>query len=373
MKKEKSEKKWFKTFSSFGLFIFLVIIPWLFVIFYVMFIAQPRYTSTSEVVVKQVSDTKVSANGGFAALLGVNNTSSEDASYLTQFIMSNDMVKRLDTKFDFRNAYHIDGKDFIYELPEDASQEELLEYFKKRVHIDLDEQTKVLSVTTEGFDADYTLELNKAILGLSEQFINQISNKIAVEQLQYAKKQLDESKKDLDAKKSWMLQYQNKNQIFDPQANAAMVNQLIGNLQAQLASLRTEQRQKRSYLNDNAPELVSIASQIAAVETQIREERAKLTSNSNAKLSQQTIQFETIKSEVEFAAEMYKVALSSYEQAKLEAFRKMKNLVVISAPYKAEQALYPRKAYIIGTSLALLLIMYGFVRLVMAVIKDHSN
>ncbi|WP_434352646.1 capsule biosynthesis protein [Psychrobacter sp. HD31] len=338
-----------------------------------MFIAQPRYTSTSEVVVKQVSDTQVSPNGGFAALLGVNNTSSEDANYLTQFILSNDMVKRLDTKFDFHNAYYINGKDFIYELSEDASQEELLEYFKKRVHIDLDEQTKVLSVTTEGFDAEYSVELNKAILGLSEQFINQMSNKIAVEQLQYAKKQLDESKKDLDAKKSWMLQYQNKNQIFDPQTNAAMVNQLIGNLQAQLASLRTEQRQKRSYLNDNAPELVSIASQIRAVETQIQEERAKLTSNSNVKLSQQTIQFETIKSEVEFASEMYKVALSSYEQAKLEAFRKMKNLVVISAPYQAEEALYPRKGYIIGTSLALLLILYGFVRLVMAVIKDHSN
>ena len=49
----------------------------------------------------------------------------------------------------------MDGSDPIYEIEPDATQEELLEYFRDRVHIDLDEQSHVLTVTTEGFNPEY--------------------------------------------------------------------------------------------------------------------------------------------------------------------------------------------------------------------------
>ncbi len=135
--------KYFAKFKSLALFICLVIIPWEFIIFYTMVIAQPRYVSTSNVVIKQVSEANVSSGSGISALLGVNNTSSEDARYLTNYILSNDMVKKLDKKLNLREAYYLEGSDFIYELPKDATQEELLEYFKDRVNISLDEQTYV--------------------------------------------------------------------------------------------------------------------------------------------------------------------------------------------------------------------------------------
>lgn len=356
-----------------ALFVCVVLIPWLLVVLYVLVMAHPRYVSTSDVVVKQVGDTSIPSSGGLTALLGVNSTSKEDANYLTEFILSNDMIKRLDGRFKFREAYYVDGSDPVYEITPDASQEELLDYFKKRVRIGLNEQTHVLTVTTEGFDADYALALNKAILGESEQFVNRLSQDIAKDQLQFAETQLDEAQQRLNDAKEQLLDYQNNNQIYDPQSNAMMVNQLIGNLQAQLSSLRTEERQLLSYLNPDAPQVVSLRSQIKAVQAQISQEQAKLTSPNTTKLNRQAVQFESIKADVEFATELYKLSLSSLEKARLEAFRKMKNLMVITAPHKAEEALYPRKNYVIWTSLALLLILYGFIRLVIAVVKDHSN
>jgi capsular polysaccharide transport system permease protein len=358
---------------SFSLFIGLVLIPWVLVIFYVMTFAHPRFTSTANVVVKQVSESTVSSTGGISALLGVNNTSKEDATYLTEYILSNDMVKRLDKKFKFREAYHVDGSDPLNEIKPDATQEELLEYFKQRVHIDLDEQSYILSVTTEAFDAKYAFELNKTILSESEQFVNRISQEVARDQLVFAETQLDESQDRLNETKEQLLSYQNDNEIYDPQANAQIVNQLIGSLQGQLSSLRTEERQLLSYLNPDAPQVVSLRSQIKAVTEQITQEQTKLTSSNTTKLNRQAIQFETIKADVEFATELYKLSLSSLEKARLEAFKKMKNLIVISTPYEAEEALYPRRGYIIWTSLALLLIFYGFVRLVMAVVRDHRS
>src|SRR5690606_3404783 len=124
----------------------------------------------------------------------------------------------------------------LNEIAPDATQEELLEYFKKRVHINLDEQSYILSVSTEAFDSRYAFELNKTILNESERFVNRISQEVARDQLVFAETQLDESQERLNEAKEQLLKYQNENEVYDPQSNAQIVNQLIGSLQAQLSS-----------------------------------------------------------------------------------------------------------------------------------------
>lgn len=354
------------------LFLVLVIIPWIAIIVYMMSFASPRYVSTSNVVIKQMSEQNVSSSG-ISALLGVNNTNRDDAVYLTEYILSNDMIAKLDERFDFRKNFRGTGSDFINELKEDATQEELNNYFKKRVSISRDEQSSVLTLSTQGFTPEFAVELNRAILSESEKFVNQISRQVADEQLNFVTTQVVDAEARLNAAKKKLLDYQNTNQIFDPQTNAQIVNQVLGNLQAQLSTLRTEERQLLSYLNPEAPQVVSLRSQIASVEKQIQEEQAKLTSTNDSKLNDKTAQFETMKADVEFANELYKLALTSLENSRIETLRKMKNLIIISSPHKAQEALYPRVGYVIGVSLALLLILYGFVVLILAVIRDHGK
>lgn len=358
--------------SNIILFILLVILPWIAISAYTLVLTHPRYVSTSDVVIKQVSEQGVSATG-ISSLLGVNNTNREDALYLTKYILSNDMIDVLDKEFQFRQAYHINGTDFINELPANATQEELREYFKKRVSVNLDELSYVLTVTTEGFEPEYTLRLNQAILRESEKFVNDISKNMANEQLAFVTTQVKDAENKLNTAKKAVIDYQNENEIFDPQVNAEMVNQVIGTLQGQLSTLRTEERQLLSYLNPEAPQVVSLRSQIRSVEKQIKEEQSKLTSPRDAKLNAKTIEFETLKAEADFANEFYKLALTSLESSRVEVMRKMKNLVVITSPHQAQEALYPRVGYVLGTSLVLLLILYGFVVLVLAVIKDHAK
>lgn len=358
--------------SAIILFILVVILPWIAISAYTLVLAHPRYVSTSDVVIKQVSEQGVSATG-ISSLLGVNNTNREDALYLTKYILSNDMIDKLDAEFKFREAYHVNGADFINEIPSDATQEELREYFKKRVSVSLDELSYVLTVTTEGFEPEYALKLNQAILRESEKFVNNISKDVANEQLAFVAAQTADAEQKLNDAKKAVIDYQNQNEIFDPQVNAQMVNQVIGTLQGQLSSLRTEERQLLSYLNPEAPQVVSLRSQIRSVEKQIKDEQAKLTSPRDAKLNAKTVEFETLKAEAEFASELYKIALTSLESSRVEVMRKMKNLVVITSPHRAEDALYPRVGYVLGTSLVLLLILYGFIVLVLAVIKDHAK
>lgn len=355
-----------------GLFFALVVLPWLAITAYVGLLAQPRYVSTATVVIKQVNEQNLSA-GGISALLGINSTSKEDAIYLTEFILSQDLITRLDKTQQLSEHYQNVDKDFINRLPKDATQEELHQYFKKRVKVNLDDLSSVLTIETEGFSPEFALKLNHAILTESEQFVNRISRQVAAEQMAFSEAQLDEAQARLNATKKALLDYQNENEIFDPEANAQIVNQVIAGLQGQLASLRTEERQLLSYLNPEAPQVVAIRNQISAVEKQIREEQAKLTSPVNATLNEKAVEFEAIKADVTFATELYKLSLTSLEKARLEALRKMKNLVIISSPHKAEEAMYPRHGYVISISLVFLLIFYGFVMLILAVIRDHGK
>jgi capsular polysaccharide transport system permease protein len=64
---------------------------------------------------------------------------------------------------------------------------------------------------------------------------------------------------------------------------------------------------------------------------------------------------------------------AALEAARIEAARKLKSLVVVEAPAKAETAEYPRRIYNLLTLLALCAIVYAVVRLIVATIQEHQD
>lgn len=349
-----------------------VLIPLLLVVLYLGLFAKDRYSSSSILLVKQVGDTVVNETTGIGALLGTANTSTEDANILKQYINSRDMVEKLDRELNLRQAFYVSSDPF-FSLSKDAKIEDVVEYFNKVVHVELDEKTMMLDVSSQGFTPEYSLKLNKTILKNSEDFINDISQGLALEQQKYAEKQLDEATQQLKQSRDNLLHYQNENEIFDPATQAQAVATLVAGLQSNLAQLKTEERTLLSYLNPVAPQVIAVRSQIESVEQQIENENAKLTSPSNQKLNQNVSDFEELKAQVGFATDLYKLSLASLEKARLEASRKLKKLVVVSTPRLAEDAIYPRKLYLIITSFIVLNILFGIGALVRSIVREHKE
>ncbi|WP_269913354.1 capsule biosynthesis protein [Acinetobacter sp. HY1485] len=349
-----------------------VIVPLLIIILYLCFFASDRYESSSVVLVKQVGTSSAVDGSGLSALLGVSNTSNEDTNILKEYITSRDMVEKLDKTLNLKQAFH-QSNDPFFSLSQDVPIEDLVEYFKKRVDIRLDEKTMMLQVATEGFSPEFSLKLNQAILNQSDTFINYISQSIATEQLTFAEKQLKDANLKLGQAREKMIAYQNKNQMFDPETQAKAVATLVAGLQSNLAQLRTEERTLLSYLNPDAPQVVAIRSQIQSVQKQIDDENAKLTSPNHQKLNRNIADFEELKAEVVFATDLYKISLGSLEKARLEASRKLKKLVVISTPRLAQDALYPRKVYLSCTAFIILNILFGIGLLTYSIIREHRE
>ena len=349
-----------------------VLLPVFIIVMYLLIFAKERYQSSSVILVKQVADTQVADASGLGALFGVSNTSREDSQILKEYIGSRDMIERLDQTLNLRKEFS-SVHDPVFALSKDASIEELVEYFNKMIKVELDEQTMMLYVRAQGFSPEFSLKLNNELLKQSDAFINQISQTIAQEQQVFAEKQYQEATIQLDEARQAVLQYQNENEIFDPELQAKAVATLISGLQSSLAQLKTEERTLLSYLTPEAPQVVALRSQIESVQKQIDSESDKLTSPNNFKLNKNVADFEALKQQVLFATDLYKISLASLEKARLEASRKLKKLVVIAGPRLAEDSLYPRKVYISITSFILLNIIFGIGLLIHSIIREHRE
>ncbi|MFT4021687.1 MAG: capsule biosynthesis protein, partial [Acinetobacter sp.] len=252
----------------------LVVLPLIIIVLYLLLFAHDRFSSESTVLVKQVGEATTTDTSGLTALLGVANTSSEDANILKTYITSRDMIEKLDKVLNLRKEFAVSG-DPIFSLNKDAPIEDVIKYFNDRVVVNLDEKTMMLDVSSQGFTPQFSLKLNQEILNQSDTFINHISQSIATEQLIYAEKQLTDATTKLNHARDALLAYQNKNRMFDPETQAQAVSVLVATLQGNLAQLRTEERTLLSYLNPDAPQVVAIRSQIESVQKQIDDENAK--------------------------------------------------------------------------------------------------
>ncbi|MGK9173860.1 capsule biosynthesis protein [Yokenella regensburgei] len=347
--------------------------PMALLIVYLVVFSQPRYMSESKVAVKRPSDIEgASLNVGL--LLGASNPSSaEDSLYLKEYINSADMLKVLDKQLNFHDAWSKSGLDFIYHLSKDTTAEKYLNYYRDRISVTFDDKTGLLAIQTQGFDPEFAQRFNRAVLKESERFINELSHSIARDQLNFAQEELQQVRARLDKSKQELLTYQNQNNILDPEASATAASSLIMTLQGKKIELEAQLRNLLSYLREDAPQVISTQNAIKALQAQIDAEQSKITAPGTNKLNSMAADFEEIKARVTFDTEMYTMAIKAIEKTRLESARKLKVLSVISSPQRPEESTFPNSGYLLASWLLVCCLLFGTIKLLLAVIEDHKD
>ncbi|XWJ93158.1 capsule biosynthesis protein [Phytobacter ursingii] len=345
--------------------------PMALLVIYLVIFSQPRYMSESKVAVKRPSDIEASSlNVGL--LMGASN-SGEDSLYLKEYINSADMLKVLDKQLNFHDAWSHSGLDFIYHLSKDTTAEQFLNYYRDRISVIFDDKTGLLTIQTQGFTPEFSQRFNKAVLKESERFINELSHKIARDQLNFAQEELQQARIRLDKSKAELLTYQNQNNILDPEASATAATSLVMTLQGKKVELEAELRNLLSYLREDAPQVISIRNSVKALQAQIDAEQNKITAPGDKKLNSMAADFDEIKARVTFDTEIYTMAIKAIEKTRLEAARKLKVLSVISSPQQPEESSFPRCGYLLASWLLVCCLLFGTIKLLLAVIEDHKD
>jgi capsular polysaccharide transport system permease protein len=353
---------------------YIIFAPMLVLTVYYGLLASNRYVSESRVVVKRSGDASAQLGGFSLPFLGsIGGTSGEDALHLREFIHSQDLLDRLDPQLGLRQAFSMHRLDVLQMLPPWATREDFLKLYRKRVEIGFDEKAGVLVIVTHGYTPEFAQKFNQAILNEAEHFINELSQRVAREQVEFASRELLRSRKDLDRARDRLLGFQDTNAVLDPAASAEITQRVIAELEAQLAGREVELNTFSGMLQSDAAQVVTLRQTIAGLKQQINSEKKKLTSTKGGALNKVAAEYLDHRAMVDFHADVYKITLATLEKMRLEATRKVKSLAVLSSPQLAEEAKYPRRAYMLSAWFFSLCLLYWLTRLTIEIVEDHRD
>lgn len=363
------------TFTPRRLKLLLVALPLVVASAYYATVAADRYESVATVALQQAGADGSAVPGAALLLAGITPPSREDTLYLRDYVHSLGLLRLLDERLGVRRHYEGGGSDFVARLWSGASQEDLLDHWRRRVDVSVDELSSTLTVRVQGFDAAFAQTLGRAILDECEKFVNEASHKLAREKLAFSEGELERAGERLQAAKAELLAFQTKNRLLDPTVQAQASGALVAELQAGLARSEAELRGLRTFLNDDAYQVRALQAQIAATRAQLDAERGRSIGQGRQaeRLNALAADFQGLQMKAEFALDAYKLALASVENARIEATRKIKSLVVIEPPTLPETAEYPRRLYNLATLFVACLLLYAVVRLVIATIREHQD
>ncbi len=353
----------------------LIFVPWLAAAAYLHLLAADRYVSESIVAIRSEGQQAMPVGmDALSALFGSTSASREDQHMLSAHILSMDMLRQVDAQLDLRKEYSRPKLDFIFAMDEDATQEEFLEYYRKRVEVELDADSGLLTIRTQGFTPELAQAVNRLVVEISERFINESSHRLARDQMSFAEGELEKARATLDEVRARLTDFQRQHGVLDPSAQAMANTGLTAELQAALARQEAQLKGLQAYLNDDAPQIQAIQAQIAGLRAQLDTERLRgLTNDEGESLNVLVGDYQELLAELEFVQDAYRGALVALETARIESTRKLKSLVLVESPALPESAEYPRRAYTLFALLMGLTLVYGIGRLVVATIEDHQE
>jgi capsular polysaccharide transport system permease protein len=313
----------------------LLLIPVVLSGIYFYAIARDRYVTRSDFVIRKAEESDSNmAGAGLASLLGRGNqVSLEDARYLKTYLQSPQVLADLDRTYDLDQAYAQAGLDRFAGMKPGLTKEKRLNFFKKQVAVSLDELSGAIVLRTIGLDPKASLNLNRFMLAKSEQFVNRLNQDISQKQLGFAESELIRARTKLNQAKNSLLAYQESNTVIDPKGEAELASQTISKLQEKLVELRVELATlKRQFKDPAEPEVAVVADQVRELEQQIQKERRSLVSSKGRNLNRKAADVLKLESDVSFASDSYKLALTSVEKARIESKRQQKFMALLSAP-----------------------------------------
>lgn len=365
-----TRKTFYLTWAKLGSFA-LVVVASLFIIAYYTVIASPRFVSESQFVVKEAGSNEVTL-GGLAAL-GGSSPSMRDALILQKFIQSREMAMKLNNKVGLKAHYENTNWDFFSRLESTSSNEEYIEYFQQHVKVIHDEMSDVLLVEVQTFNTDYSLNVAQALLDISEEFINQLSDKMVLQQLDYAQTEVTRAYEKLTEQQASLIQFQDDFKLYSPEIQGGALVDAINQLEVEIIKEEAELKSLLVVMREESVDVKHKQIRIQSLKRQVEQEQAKLTEKDHVSLNKVNRDFNEIKLKNELAADLYTSALVNLETVRADAYGKVKHLLVIEYPALAEDQKYPRRIYSILTWFISILLLYVVGRMVYTIIKEHQE
>jgi BexC/CtrB/KpsE family polysaccharide export inner-membrane protein len=357
------------------LFIAIVVAPTLLVTLYYLFVAAPLYVSEARFVVRSRNQTQPAALGSLLQGVGVALAPGEtDAYEVHEYMVSRDAAHDLTHAHDLRELLARPEADVLARFPrpfEGQSFENLYRSYRRFVTVGYDSQTGISTLRVEAFRPGDARDIAAALLDGGEALVNRLNDRAAADAVAQAQRQVLEAETHAVEAEGNLTAFRNAERLIDPQRSSISGIDLLGKLEAQLASMRAE----RAGLAASAPEspqLPVLDRRIAAFAAQLESERTRIAGEADS-LAPKVGEYERLTLARDLAVKSVETAVGALEAARLEARRKQLYLERVVSPDLPDKAERPQRLLTILKVLVTTLLAYAIVSLVVAGLREHRQ
>ncbi len=280
------------------------------------------------------------------ALGGGGVSSTKDMDILNQFIVSQELVSRVDKKLDLRAIFSKATNDPWFSFPRDGSTEDLVKYWKTMVVPNYDSGTGLMNLRVFAFDPLDAQNIAKVVLDESTAIINEMSTTAQADATKYSAETLASAEKRLAAAQKALTDFRVKNHIVDPQAQLAGASQVVNTLVQQLGAAEIDLDMLQGTLPETDPRIVQLKRRIEVIQNRMNEETSKvgdLADTNSPGYANLVVDYQNLQMEQDFSQKAYLASLSAYDQAVNDAQHKTRYLTTFLSPTLAESSTAPNR------------------------------
>lgn len=341
-------------------------------VFYLLFIESSLYRSSASVIVRDIN-TKPTSGFDLSVLGAGTSSQMQDSKVLEAYLMSFDVLTRLENVFHLKDYYHSDAIDPLHRLYGFSTNEDFLHTYQSHLHVQYDEVSGIMTIAFDHTDANSAKAVVEFLIQHAEEQLNFYNHLRAERQLGFIKEQVQKNRLSLDAAIATLEQYQNSHKLIDPMSEITTKNTIIAQLEGELVQKRAALALMKHYMNNDSYDVKKLKTEILTMEEALKRNKAKLSGTQKDKLNKTFFEYEKLKSQVEFAKEVYAQGLTQLELATVEASQMAKALVVLTQPTLPDGIASPQYFRSLFTLIILFSLSYGIVMLLLGIIKDHKD
>ena len=341
---------------------------------YFFVIAAPLYVSSTSFSIRGREQAPAAAAGLIAMVGGGGGGSGMETAEVNQYVMSYEMLEKLDQRFHLRELYSRPRLDFARHMSPTASREQFLAFYRRMVKVRTDHDTSIVTLEVSSFDPKSAQMIAQGIMDISATYIDSLSDTVRRDSLKASEKELQKAENAVRDSRLAMTRYRTASGMVDPTSTAMATSGDIIGLQQQINSARAEMASLMTYNTANSPQVRQLQARIGALQGQVEAAKTRIvTGGRDPSLAQRLYEYEGLMVANEYAEKQLLAALTGFDSARAMATQRERFVVRVVSPHLPDRPTQPKRLLSFLESLLVALAAYGVIALTIAGIRDHQG
>lgn len=348
-------------------FFLFVLLPTGIVAWYYWEKATDMYVSESAMIFKSAAS---QAPGGvFGSFLGGAGT-IQDSVALQEYILSRDILERLDREHGWISHFQAEGIDPLRRLAADATLDEAHAYYAGgfilpgKVKVSYDTAEGLIRMEVVAATPEAAKRFSEAIISYGEALVNQLNERARSDGVELARRNVEAAREELRAAQRSVAESQERISVFSVEAEAGALQARVAAVEAEIDEVLGQIAKLEGVTtNRNDSRFAPLRAELEVKTRQLRELRNRLTGEGGGpdapSMARLSAELELARVDQTTAQLMYASALSSLEAAIAKSAEQSLYLETVVRPAAPQDAALPDR---LGTTaLVFLLLFAGYI------------